>query len=411
MIYFLANTLAGRDGGSRAGADFLSHMLAPGLETTVVCRDRCPLPDKVDGQPVPATRWLRLPEIEGAPRSLLADPRSLVRSAILAPRAWADTMSIRRGLRQRPPTIAAHNGFPAADTLNDSILAAAPYRLIFVHSSPDALDFFSRNNARLSREWVSRRLRQADKLVFLAPRVRDEWSETADLDVNRTTIIPNTTREDEALEVRRMSRIQLRRRLSLPEDAFVACCVGKVDIAKGQDLMVKALACVAQTIPSLSAVFVGPVTASGEQIRSASEAAGLGQQVAFVGSQADPYSFIRAADLLVHPSRAEGQPLVLLEAMVLGTPILATDVGGVSYTIEHGSSGWLVKPNDEVALGEALLQLASDPGLRDRLSVAAESRYWSCFSRAQHRAGVRALMQESLVAAAAKITHPGGGAR
>ncbi len=76
----------------------------------------------------------------------------------------------------------------------------------------------------------------------------------------------------------------------------------------------------------------------------------------------DPYSFIRASDMLVNPSQAEGQPPVLLEAMVLETPILATSVSGVLRTvlctIDHGVRGRLVEPDGEAALGEALLSMA-----------------------------------------------------
>jgi glycosyltransferase involved in cell wall biosynthesis len=98
--------------------------------------------------------------------------------------------------------------------------------------------------------------------------------------------------------------------------------VGKVDPAKGQDILVAALPRMVESTPNLHVVFVGRVTRFAEGLPNQVAVLGLGDHVTFVGDRDDPYSFIRASDLLIHPSRAEGQGLILLEAMILRTPVL-----------------------------------------------------------------------------------------
>ena len=82
-----------------------------------------------------------------------------------------------------------------------------------------------------------------------------------------------------------------------------------------------------------------------------------------------------AADAVCLASDAEGVPMAILEAMALGRPVVATDVGGVSEAVESGVTGLLVPTNDEAALAAAFLELVADPGLRRRLGEKGRQRY------------------------------------
>jgi glycosyltransferase involved in cell wall biosynthesis len=83
---------------------------------------------------------------------------------------------------------------------------------------------------------------------------------------------------------------------------------------------------------------------------------------------------MRSLDVLVVPSRTEGSPLVTLEAMAAGVPVLASAVGGVPDQIRHESEGLLVPPGDPVALSDALLRLLEDPGFARALGEAGRLR-------------------------------------
>jgi len=80
------------------------------------------------------------------------------------------------------------------------------------------------------------------------------------------------------------------------------------------------------------------------------------------------------AQVLCLPSRREGVPLVLLEAMSFGLPVIATPVGGVADYVEHEDNGLLVPPGDIDALAVSIAMLAADPELRARLGEAGRRR-------------------------------------
>jgi glycosyltransferase involved in cell wall biosynthesis len=101
---------------------------------------------------------------------------------------------------------------------------------------------------------------------------------------------------------------------------------------------------------------------------------GVGDAVHFVGPTADPSSALRAMDIFVHPSWAEAFPYVILEAMALGRPIVASDVGGIGEAIVHGESGLLTPQRDERALARALGELVGDRERAAQLGHGALSR-------------------------------------
>ena len=99
--------------------------------------------------------------------------------------------------------------------------------------------------------------------------------------------------------------------------------------------------------------------------------------------------FLRSLDVFVLPSRYEGLPLVLLEAMATGAPVVAADVGAVSEAIVPGESGLLVPPDDAPALVAGIGQLLGDQEARERLGSRAREMWRSQFTAER--------MQESYV--------------
>jgi glycosyltransferase involved in cell wall biosynthesis len=78
------------------------------------------------------------------------------------------------------------------------------------------------------------------------------------------------------------------------------------------------------------------------------------------------------ATVFVHPSFMDNSPNTVAEAQLVGTPVIATDCGGVSSMIRHEETGILVPPGDPELLAERLINLLADPGLRMKLAVQAQ---------------------------------------
>ncbi|WP_051261365.1 glycosyltransferase [Desulfovibrio inopinatus] len=151
----------------------------------------------------------------------------------------------------------------------------------------------------------------------------------------------------------------------------IILCVGRLDPAKGQRVLLAALArLVRQGLP-FQAVFVGDGPDRSE-LKTLTISLDLADSVRFTGplSQDDVFAWYKQADVFVLPSFDEGIPVVLMEAMAMGVACLSTRVAGIPELIDE-TSGLLVWPGDEAGLAEALARLLRGPDLRSRLATGA----------------------------------------
>ncbi len=144
--------------------------------------------------------------------------------------------------------------------------------------------------------------------------------------------------------------------------------VGRLAPQRGPDIAVAALALMCTPRARLRLVGDGPERA---RIERRAAALGLAGRVELAGYRPDPAPDIRAADVVIVPSRYDGMALVVLEAMACGAAIVATRVSGAACL---DGAGILVQPEDPQALADAIDLLMSDPGLRRQLGDAARAR-------------------------------------
>jgi glycosyltransferase involved in cell wall biosynthesis len=101
---------------------------------------------------------------------------------------------------------------------------------------------------------------------------------------------------------------------------------------------------------------------------------GCEEMVSFAGFRKDSADLMAAADLVVLPSVAEAFGLVLTESLYLGTPVVATRVGGIPEIVDDGVDGLLVPPGDSAALADAIVELLNDDGRRKRMAGAGREK-------------------------------------
>ncbi len=150
--------------------------------------------------------------------------------------------------------------------------------------------------------------------------------------------------------------------------------VGRLDPVKGLETLLQALARMRPRLPHVRLAIVGgegPHPAAG--LRQRVQALGLTEAVFFAGPQPHEAlpAFYAAADVVVMPSYYETFGLVALEAMACGTPVVASDVGGLAHLVRHGQTGCLVPPQDPDALAATLTLLLDAPAFRRRLGHEA----------------------------------------
>jgi glycosyltransferase involved in cell wall biosynthesis len=153
-------------------------------------------------------------------------------------------------------------------------------------------------------------------------------------------------------------RDAVREELGIGSEAPVLIAAGRLVPVKGLDQLLAALPGVRETLPLVQVLIVGDGPERSRLEQQANEL-GVSSAVRFCGHRQDIYDLVAASDVLVLPSFAEGLPMVILEAMALGTPIVASQVGGLPEVLRDGQSALLVPPGSPVALGQACARLLS----------------------------------------------------
>jgi glycosyltransferase involved in cell wall biosynthesis len=212
---------------------------------------------------------------------------------------------------------------------------------------------------RLTRGLVDRWLVPSDELArFAAGRCR--------IDPGLLEVIPNPAEEP------RPAAPRLRPMLGLAAGVPLVGIVGRLHRQKGVDLAIEAWARLPEGgRPHLAVIGDGPERTA---LEAATRSAGLGSRVHFTGWITPAGECLPELDLLLLPSRWEGLPNTLLEAMAAGVPVAAAAVGGVPGLVEEGITGRLLPPGDPAAIAAAVTGFLADRGGAARMAGAARAK-------------------------------------
>jgi glycosyltransferase involved in cell wall biosynthesis len=188
----------------------------------------------------------------------------------------------------------------------------------------------------------------------------------------RIRVIPNGVPKPIVTE----SSPSVRSHLGVREDDFLAVLVATLRPEKSADVFLNAVQEAHRVNPRVRGLIVG----GGPQLDRLTNMLTEGGAVQILGERLDVPDIINAADVACLSSSAEGVPMALLEAMALGKPVVATDVGGVAEAVEHERTGLLVPVGDERAFADGVLRLAASQTLAQELGSAAVRRHRRHFS-------------------------------
>jgi len=154
--------------------------------------------------------------------------------------------------------------------------------------------------------------------------------------------------------------------------------IGRLSVEKGVDRSIRMMADLVKTNPKAELHLIG----DGPQRQELEQLAvqlGVANSIRWWGWQTDARPIYEMLDMLLLPSRTEGLPNVVLEAMAMRVPIAATDVGGVNDLLDHGACG-IVLNGDEQSWTNAIAPLLTSPGTRDNFAERAHQRVCESFS-------------------------------
>ena len=142
---------------------------------------------------------------------------------------------------------------------------------------------------------------------------------------------------------------------------------------KGVDVFLRAASLVAGVVPEARFVVIGDGRLRGELEALAGDLGLLEERVRFLGFRDDAADLIAALDILAVPSRSDGTPLVVGEAMIAGVPVVVSRVGGLPDQVTHRRSGLVVDPEDPEGLAAALVSLLLAPDEARQLGEAGRA--------------------------------------
>jgi glycosyltransferase involved in cell wall biosynthesis len=233
--------------------------------------------------------------------------------------------------------------------------------VLHVHSGAGDVAFFAAGRDRLSLVLIKAGFAAAD--VVLAVSEASKAALEKAYGISGVEVVPNAAPTVAPFE----------RRLPGPgEPVEVAYLGGFANDAKGGDVMVAGLELALEREPRLRVTMAGP----GEPPPAATELFARGDAVEWAGwlEPEAKDALLRRAPVFAMPSRSEGLPMALLEAMAYGMAIASTAVGGIPEVLGDGEEGLLVPSEDPAALADALCRLAADAPLRERLAANALHR-------------------------------------
>jgi len=169
-------------------------------------------------------------------------------------------------------------------------------------------------------------------------------------------------------------RQELRREHGFGEDNVIVCFTGRLMKEKGVDVLLRAAAVLRQSVGEMRVLVVGHGSEEDALRRMVTEL-GIDGLVRFAGHVPSVVPYLQLSDVFVCPSVwEEGFGYVNIEAMAVGLPVVASRAGGITDIVSEGETGFLVPPGDERALAERMLQLCTDPVVRQRMGQAGEKK-------------------------------------
>jgi len=175
------------------------------------------------------------------------------------------------------------------------------------------------------------------------------------------------------------NRHRIRQEFNISDTDVLIGAIGRLVWQKGFEYFIQAIPDLVQALPKSRFVLIGDGILR-QDLENLANNLNIRDRILFTGQRTDIRYTLTALDVVVIPSVLEGFPIVTLEAMAMGKPIVATAIDGITEQIVDGREGILVPPRNTANLTQAIIKIASNPNMADTLGKAARKRVTAEFS-------------------------------
>ena len=294
-------------------------------------------------------------------RSRLEDPVGMLRLARYLRREGIDILH-------------THLFEPSVIGLSAGFLARTRWRVMTRHYS----DYHTRINKNLHVRLDQLCIRLSNTVIAVSQHTAEHMISKEDAPPAKIQVVLNGIDFDRVKASGPDAGNRIRREFSA-DGAHLLLIVARLHPEKGHRYLFEALPHIRQQLGQPVRLLVAGTGTFEAEYRERVRALGCEDMVSFLGFRTDVADLMQAADIVVLPSLAEAFGLVITEAIYLGTPVVATQVGGIPEIVEDGVDGLLVRPADSKALADAMVSLLQDPEKRRGMAGAGRERIQARF--------------------------------
>ncbi len=272
---------------------------------------------------------------------------------------------VRKLAKMKPDVVHCRNGIPA---ISYGVLAARLTRIPVISSIHGRTHYIQQN----FKTWLwFRVMRLSRTIITVTEGIAEEISRYGNIPRDKIKVIYNGI--DLTGQAPAPSKENLRKEFDFTPDDLLIGTVGNLRAIKGQKYLVQAVPEILFKDGRAKVVLIG----SGEEqenLRKLAAQLHISDKIKFLGYRENAGQLIGMSDVFALPSLSEGFPNVLLEAIVAGIPVVATNAGGIPEIVRHGKEALLVNPAGVSGLAAGILQFAEQPELRSTLVKNALDR-------------------------------------
>ena len=277
--------------------------------------------------------------------------------------------------RDGPAIVHSHTAKAGALARAATVLARPPSRPIVVHTFHGHVlrGYFGRATSTGFRLLERGLASISDALVAVSPQVRDDLVELGVAPAAKFAVVRLGIELERRVDAPPEARDDARALVGVPPERFLVGWVGRMTAVKSADDAIVALERLLARGVDAGLLLVGDGPER-ETLEERARQLGVARRCLFLGYQREVAAWYAAVDAVVLPSRNEGTPVSLIEALAAGRPVVASRVGGVPDVVRDRENGFLVEPGDAEAAADRLARLAANPALRSQLAAGGRAR-------------------------------------